>query len=173
VEIASGKETKVAGQVKAADSESRIVAALAQNSLDPAAITAAQEHAKSLNAEILVLGALSAEGKGLALDGFLLSVANGEVKRLPRKTFDRELLSAGMEFFNLAGELAKQGAALGETTRVPVTVASGRLVQPKLAEAVYGASETTPSLLDGATEPAGAKEPLKKEPLKRKPLIKK
>lgn len=174
VEIASGKEAKVVGEAKGADPESQLQAALAQNSLDQKAIAAAKEHAKSLNAELLILGALSREGKGLALDGFLFTAESGELKRLPRKTFDNELLSAGMEFFNLAGELAKQGAAFGETTRVPVTVASARLAQPKLTEVKWGASRAA-AAADDATQPAGGAEPAKQRaPLKtRKPLGKK
>lgn len=173
VEIASGKEAKVRGETRGADPEALLTAAIATNAIDQKAIAAAKEHAKTINADLLILGGLSREGKGLALDGFLFTAANGELKRLPRKTFDTELLSAGMEFFNLAGELAKQGAAFGETTRVPVTVAAGKLPQPKLTEAKWGAEQAAANadsiLPAGGTEPAEPRAPIKK----RKPLGKK
>lgn len=169
VEISSGKETKVAGRVTATDAQSRIISSLAQNTLDAAAVTAAQEHAKSINADLVIVGALSRQGKGLAMDAFLLTASSGELKRLPRKTFDNELLSAGMEFYNLAGELAKQGNAIGEAAKAPVAVAQGNVSQPKLTEAVYGAADKANDLVESVS---GSEPEKKREPLKRKPLTK-
>ncbi|MHB8878628.1 MAG: PEGA domain-containing protein, partial [Myxococcaceae bacterium] len=175
VEVAAAKPSKVSGQTQAKDPESRILATLAQNKLDAEVVAAAKEHAKAAESDLVLFGALSKEGKGLALDCFLLQAATGELRRLPHLTFDTELLSAGMEFFNLASQIKERGAKIGEPARVPgpvslQTVASG----VKLAEAQYGVQAGKDLSLDAdpgeGPKDTGPRTPL--EPKKRVPLKK-
>jgi hypothetical protein len=157
----------------ASDPESRVLAILAQNKLDPQVVAAAKEEAKNADADLLVFGALSREGKNLALDSFVLEVGSGAVRRLPRSSFDAELLSAGMELFNLAGEISHKLAQVGEPASVPGPVAEGRLASAnKVAEAEYGIQANKAEIEGEATPDAQTPEqnraPL--EPKKRKPL---
>lgn len=179
LEVAAGKQAKATGTASSKDPESRLLAQLAVNKLDADLVTAAKEHAAATQADLVVFGALSKDGKGLALDAFLYAAAGGELRRLPRSKFDTELLSAGMEFFNLAGALAKQGAKVGEAVKVPASVLADRPVgQAKVAEAKYGVQPGKELALDGVadgvnTEPVkddGPRKPLdgKRTPLKKR-----
>lgn len=172
VEVGVGKEQVVNVASTAKDPESRLLGALSQNKLDAEALAAAKEHAKELGADLLLLGALSRDGKGLALDAFLVVAATGEVRRLARPQFDPELLSAGMEFFNLAGDMAKKGALAGEPQKVPAAVSTMPItLDAKVKDARYGVAPEKENLAEGleATEGgASAKDPGKDEP--RKPV---
>ncbi|MGA9522599.1 MAG: PEGA domain-containing protein [Myxococcaceae bacterium] len=182
VEVAASKQAKVAAQSQGTDPESRILMALSQNKLDDAVMKAAKEQAQAVGADLLFFGALSKEGKTLALDYFVLKVASGEVKRLPRSSFDTELLSAGMEFYNLVGKLAKDGLAVGADTRIPGPVSNEfRASNIKVAEASYGVAPNRETKIDiDGVVPADSKgdgkrepvEPKKREPLRRTPLRK-
>jgi hypothetical protein len=172
----------VAAQSQGTDPESRMVIALSQNKIDDAVVKAAKEQAQAVNADLLFFGALSKEGKTLALDYFVLKVASGELKRLPKASFDTELLSAGMEFYNLVGKLAKEGLAVGKDTRIPGPVSNEfRSSGIKVAEAAYGVAPNKETKIDiDGVVPADAKdtgkrepvEPKKREPLRRTPLRK-
>ena len=175
VEVTAGKQSPVKGASASKDPESRILSALAQNKLDPDLVAAAREHAKATDADLVVFGALSKEGKGLALDTFLFAATTGDVRRMARTSFDTELLSAGMEFYNLAGELAKKGDKVGDAVKVPSSVSMTLLGSGagKLAEAKYGVVPGKEVGLDGAEpEPKdeGPRKPLEQKrraPLKR------
>ena len=178
VEVTAGKQSIAKASSASKDPESRLLSSLAQNKLDADLVAAAREHAKSAEADLVVFGALSKEGKGLALDTFLFAASTGDVRRMARASFDTELLSAGMEFFNLAGELAKKGDKVGEPVKVPssvsMTLISGGAT--KLAEAKYGVVPgKEPGLdgIEGTPEPGkdeGPRKPLEQKrrgPLKR------
>lgn len=175
VEVASGKQAVAKAVSASKDPESRILASLSQNKIDQDLVAAAKEQAKNAETDLVVFGALSNEGKGLALDTFLFSAASGEVRRMARASFDTELLSAGMEFFNLAGELAKKGDKVGEAVRVPSSVSMTLVAggSAKLAEAKYGAQKEPGVEGEGSGEPAkddGPRKPLEQKrrgPLKR------
>lgn len=178
LEVSPAKQATAKASLSSKDPESRLLSPLAQNKLDADLLAAARDQAKAADVDLLVFGALSREGKGLALDTFLFSAASGEIRRMSRATFDTELLSAGMEFYGLAGELAKKGDKVGEGVRVPSSVSMTLLSggQPKLAEAKYGSMPgKEPSLegVDAASEPPkdeGARKPLEQKrrgPLKR------
>jgi hypothetical protein len=162
----------VKGQITESDPESRLLAALSHNALDAATVSAAKNAAKEMEAELLVFGALSREGKNLALDGFLLNASSGEVRRLPRSTFDPELLSAGMELYTLAGEISHKGIQVGDSTRPAEPLAVGHSGSGfAVAEAEYGtapgkadaeATPEGPSAQDGARAPLGKRKPLKR-----------
>jgi hypothetical protein len=177
VEVAAGKSAKVSGQIAGSDPESLLLAELSQNKLSPAGLTAAKEAASGMDAQVLLFGALSREGKNLALDGFALDVPSGDVRRLPRSTFDAELLSAGMELYNLAGEISRQGNKVGDAAKVPGPVAVGHAQGAvQVAQAEYGVQlnkltadvegeSTPPPTTDGARTPLskpGSRRPLKK-----------
>lgn len=176
VEIAPGKQTKVAGQTTAADPEARALSQLSQNKLDDAAVKAITEVGKSAEADVVLFGGMSRDGKNLALDAFVLSLLTNEVRRLPRLNFDTELLSAGMEFYNLAGDLSKKAMKTGEVVRTPATVATAPVVtSTRVAVAQYGIPvgkgeglEGDPSATDADKGSQGDRKPL--EPVKRKPL---
>jgi hypothetical protein len=182
VEVTGSKQAKVAAQSQGNDPESRMVLGLSQNKLDDGVLKAAKEQAKSVSADLLIFGALSRDGKGLALDYFVMKVASGDVKRLPRAAFDTELLSAGMEFYNLVGKLAKEGLAVGADTRIPGPVSNTfQSSGVKVAEAVFGVEPVKSgpainvdfvpddSAKGGDRKPA---ESQKREPIRRAPLKK-
>jgi hypothetical protein len=172
LEIAGGKSAKVnaAGTVK--DPESKIVAALSLNQLDAELISAAKAHAAATQADALILGALSREGKGLGADSFLFSAQSGELRRLPRMAFDNELLSAGLELFNLVTQIKERGAKVGEAVgKLPSPVSPGLSGGgARLAEAKYGvqlkeetAEEATPAAATPTPEAPKRRAPLKKK----------
>jgi hypothetical protein len=166
VDVASGKSAKVKGEISEGDPESKLLSSLSHNRWDAATLSAAQAIAHEAGASFLVFGTLSREGKDLALDAFLLNADKGSAQRLPRATFDTELLSAGMELYNLAGEIAKKGPAAGEAVpsgeplAVGHTIAAGRVVDVE-----YGATLKAPIEGEG-TSPEPDK-PKSRRPLKR------
>ena len=177
-EVAAGKTAKVSGTSQSKDPESRLLSAVSQNRLDAELVKAAQELAASSGLDLLVFGTLSKEGKNLALDAFVYAAKGNEVRRLNRASFDTELLSAGVEFYNLAGQLSAKGSKSGDAVKVPASVLTN--LGPsgvKLAEAKYGVPPGKGEL-DLGEEPAAAaaKEEGPRKPLgdgKRKPLQKK
>lgn len=175
VEVTTGKTAKVSGVSTTKDPESRLLAQLAQNKLDGELLSAAKDEAAALSADLLLFGALSKEGKGLALDSFLYVAQANEVRRLQRTSFDTELLSAGMEFYNLAGALTAKGAKVGDLVKVPSAVANGPApVGTKVAEAKYGIAPGKELAIDEPAEPVkddGTRKPLEhktRAPLKKK-----
>lgn len=170
IEVVAGKQALVRAVSASKDPESRLLAAVAQNKVDADALTAAKEFAGAAQAELLIFGGLSAKaGKGLILDSFVYAVAQNEVRRLPRASFDAELLNAGMEFYNLAGEVAKKGAQTGEAVKVPASVSFDLVGQGvKVAEVKYGMVPGKSAAVE-ALELEGGKEPGKDDG-PRKPL---
>ncbi len=172
-QVTGAKQTKVHGEGKGQDPESRIVSALSQNKLDQVVVEAARQHATSVEADMLIFGALSRDGKGLALDSFVLEVSSGQLKRLPRSVFDAELLSAGMEFYNLVGKLASEGLKVGSDTRIPGPVSNElRSGSTRMVEVAYGKAPGADNAAALDVIEATTKEPVKREPLKRSPLKK-
>lgn len=175
VEVSGGKQAKVAAQAAAKDPESRALAALSMNRLDAEVLAAVKEHAGAAGADLVLFGALAREGKGLGLDAFLYEVSNGQLKRLPRSSFDSDLLSAGLEFYRLAGQLSQKPSELGEPAKVPGPVASVPLPSgSRVAVAQYGVEagkKEEPEEPAPAEKDEGPRVPL--EPKKRTPLKKK
>jgi tetratricopeptide (TPR) repeat protein len=183
IEVVAGKQALVRAVSAAKDPESRLLAAVAQNKVDPDALAAAREFAADAQAEMIIFGGLSSKaGKGLTLDTFVYVVSSNEVRRLPRAAFDAELLNAGMEFYNLAGEVAKKGKETGELVKVPASVSfdlagqSAKVAEVKYgvvpgkaaaAEALEGLESTgtgkEPGKDDGPRKPLGPRAPLKKK----------
>jgi hypothetical protein len=179
VDVVGGKQVVVKAVSVSKDPESRLLAAVAQNKIDADAVAAAKEFATSTQAELLVFGGLAMKaGKGLTLDSFVYSSASNEVRRLSRTAFDAELLNAGMEFYNLAGEVAKKGSQTGVLVMFPSSVSFELVGQAsKMGEAKYGvvpgkvaateALETVdskePGKEDGPRKPLGPRAPLKKK----------
>ena len=175
VEAVANKQMKVTASGGDKDPEGKLLAALAQNKVDAEALKGAKEAAKAAGVDYVLFGALSREGKGLTLSSFLLAAASGELRRLPVASFDTEMLSAGMEFFNLAGEVAKKGAQVGEAVTVPAAVSITQVSGgPKIAEVKYGAATEkddlepaadtgAPAPKDGPKKPLGPRAPLKKK----------
>lgn len=175
VDVAAGKNASLKATSQNKDADSRLLSSLAQNKLDADAINAAKEVAKAADADVVVFGALSHEGKGVALDVFALTVASNELRRLPRASFDTELLSAGIELFNVAGEMAKKGKEAGEAVKVPSAVSQGIVASAKQTEVRYGVApgrDLAAEALENDT-PTGKDEPRKPLEQRRVPLKKK
>lgn len=177
VEVTAGRTAELIGRPSRLDATARLLDVVAKNRLDEAVVVAARELARESQAELVVFGALSAEGKGLALDAFALASdasggASGDAsatRRLPRRSFDVELLSAGMELFGLAGELAQSRAALGALVPLPARVSESLTGAVQVTEAKYGAPAKAPSTgaIDAASElPAAPVGPRRRVPLK-------
>jgi hypothetical protein len=177
-EVMAGKQAKVTATSASKDPESRILGSLAQNKIDQDLLNAAKEQAALAQADFLVFGALSKEGRGLALDSFLFAAAGNEIRRLPRSNFDTELLSAGVEFYNLAGALAKTGAKTGDPVKVPSPVSASGAGPVKVADAKYGippGKDISLDAVDTGADTSGGAGAEKRTPLggKRAPLKKK
>ncbi|MBL8954437.1 MAG: PEGA domain-containing protein [Myxococcaceae bacterium] len=176
-EVQSGKTAKVSGVSTSKDPESRLLSAVSQNRLDAEVVKAGQEIATAAGVDLIVFGTLSKEGKNLALDAFVFTAKSSEVRRLNRAAFDTELLSAGVEFFNIAGTLSAKGAKSGDPVKVPSSVAPN--LGPsgvKVAEAKYGVQPGRGDGLDIGEPDAPAKDEGNRKPLgdgKRSPLKKK
>jgi tetratricopeptide (TPR) repeat protein len=163
IEVQAGKSAQVKAQSSSKDPESRLLTVLSQNKLDAEALAAAKDQAKAADADFVVFGALSKDGKGLSLESFLYATSTGELRRLARAQFDTELLSAGMEFYSLAGELAKKGDQVGEAVKLPASVSLNPIASgPRLAEAKYG-------VVPGAEVGEGAEPGEAKDDSQRKP----
>ncbi len=156
VEVPAGKAVKVTAQSSAKDPEARILSALAQNKLDGELVAAAKEHAGQAKADLVMFGALTNDGGALALDAFLFAAPTGEVRRLSRARFDAELLSAGVEFFNLTTQVKDRGAKAGEAVKLPGAVAAA--LSPNKAVEVSFTKRATASMEPLAVEPAEGKE---------------
>jgi hypothetical protein len=182
VEVVQAREVSLVAAETHTGPEERLLAALARNNLDAPALAAARELASTRGVDLLVLGALSRDGRDLALDLFVLDVRGMALRRLGRPVFDDELLSAGVEFFTLAGALSQHRGKAGVAANVPSAVVLGPSpVTSKLREASYGpvpgtelASEALepaePAKNEAAPTPASA--PKADEPQRRRPLKK-
>lgn len=170
IEVTAGKQASAKATSATKDPESRLLASLAQNRLDADLVSAAKEHAKASEAEMVVFGALSNEGKGLALDTFLYTATSGDLRRMARTSFDAELLSAGMEFFNLAGELAKKGDKVGEGVKVPASVSLSLVTggATKAAEVKFGVIPGKDLGVEGLEPGAEGKDDGPRKPLEQK-----
>ncbi len=175
-EVSAGKNAaiKVTSQTK--EASARLLSALAMNKVDAEAITAAKEVAQTSSADLVFFGALSRTAGNVTLDSFALNASSGEVKRLPRATFDTELLSAGLELFNVSSALTQAGS--GEAFKVPGTVTSSPwAASSKQGDVKYGQSpgrDVSLDALDADAAPVGDKdEPRKPLEQRRVPLKKK
>lgn len=170
VELLAGRTTELAVRPARLEAGARLLAALARNQLDDVAVKAARELASTTGADLVLFGALSVDGKGLALDTFLLAADAPAPRRLPRRQFDAELLSAGVELYALAGALAQDPARLGTPVALPGLVAEGLTSQARPAEIDYGArradraQSSAPD--EGVERPLPATEPRRRVPLK-------
>lgn len=120
--LASGQSQKVAAVLSGSAPVTQLNVALSQNKLDEGAVAAARKVAASVGAELLVFGGLHARGQDLVLESFLYSSTKNALTRLPQKTFDSELLSAGMELFKVAGDIGGRTGELGAPEKVPAKV---------------------------------------------------
>ena len=181
VDVAAGKQSKVAARPPVEDAEDRALASLAANTVDEAAVKAMTEQARAAEAELVLFGAVSRAGKGLQLDAFLLTVGpKPTVRKLATLSSDVDLLEAGMRIYELAGRLKTEGPGIGDLVRIPSPVSVETLAsKPKVAQAAYGvapreASSDEPSLDEPtpAAGPAGPPQPRKPLEQKRVPLKK-
>lgn len=140
VEVTAGKQTKLQAAAENKTPEAKLLSSLAQNRIDADALAAAKDAAKAAEAELLVFGALARDGKDLRLNSFLYLASSGELRRLPETKFDGELLAAGMEFYNLVGEVKAKGDKVGEALKPPSAVSTAPTMggPTKVADAKYG-----------------------------------
>jgi hypothetical protein len=179
LEVLAGKTAAAKATSATKDPAARLLVGVAQNRIDAEVVAAAKAAAKAADADSVVFGAVSKDGKGLALDSFLFTTTRPELRRLPRAQFDPELLNAGLAFFTIAGELSKKGVEVGEVVKLPSSVSPAALsLSQEVAEAKFGVvpgrevaleavdGETKdPAVTDGTRKPVEGKRrvPLKKQ----------
>lgn len=101
---------------------SLLVAGLVANKLEEKTLAAAKATAAAAGADLLAFGAFFAREQELILEVFLYSPAKDALVRLPPKTFDAEMLSAGMELFKVAGDISARVEDLGAAEKLPARV---------------------------------------------------
>jgi hypothetical protein len=131
VTLTGGGELKISAGLGGTSPVSRLITALAANRLDPTALAAAKDAAGG--SDLVAFGTLLARTEDLVLETFLYSPARNAVVRLPQKSFDGELLSAGMELFKVAGEIGSRLEELGAPENLPTKI-SPEARPPELAE---------------------------------------
>jgi hypothetical protein len=124
----TGKDepTRVLANVGGVGPAGRVAGALSKNTISPVALAAAKEALGAAKADAVVFGGLSRGGKGLFLDAFVYG-KDGSLKRLPRATFDEELIGAGSDLAPAAAGFAagsSKEAKEGETIAREVRVSS-------------------------------------------------
>lgn len=128
--LAPAQTLRLDGRSPRAGELDRLLGALAGGRLDAAAVRDAQTLGRARGAQVVLVGALGASGAGLELHTFLVPVdaesasTGAPPRRLPRRSFDAELLSAGVELFSLAGDLAREGLQLGQPTSLPFALST-------------------------------------------------
>jgi hypothetical protein len=120
--LANGGKEKVSASLGGTAPISQLVASMVGNKLDDKVVAAAKATATAAGADLLAFGAFFARGQDLVLETFLYSAAKNVVVRLPQKTFDAEMLSAGMELFKVAGEIGGRTEELGAAEKLPVKI---------------------------------------------------
>jgi hypothetical protein len=137
--LSTGQKEKVTASLGGAAPVSQLIASLAGNKLDDKVLAAAKATASAAGADLLAFGALFARGQDLVLEAFLYSPAKNAVVRLPQKTFDTEMLSAGMELFKVAGEIGGRTEELGAAEKLPtkVSVEAPPPASAELTEVAY------------------------------------
>lgn len=139
VNLAPGQKEKVAAALGGTAPVSQLIASLVANKLDEKVLAAAKATATVAGADLLAFGAFFARGQDLVLDTFLYSTAKNAIARLPQKTFDAEMLSAGMELFKVAGEIGGRTEQLGaaEALNGKVSVEAPPAATAELTEIAY------------------------------------
>lgn len=171
VELAPDTEAALSIRSGKEDAATRALAAIAQNRLDAAARDALVELAKSKQAGLVVVGALSALEDKLALDALAVDAATGALHRLQRRQFDSALLSAGAQLLALADELLAR--PLSELPQASLPLA---LVE-RLPASTVRDIELAPRLLPGVLPVDASKEPgalgpddePRRKPLRKRP----
>lgn len=168
VEVAGGKEAEATVLPPGEGPGAALALALANNRLEASALEAAGTLGQAAKADLVVFGAVSRAGAGLALDTFVLAPGTHKLRRLPRVSLDAELLDAGAPLQQLATLLATRGAEAGEAVTLPTAVATPAPLPPAQTQSVYPVqAESSP-----AAEPEKPAAPPKdRRPLTpRKPL---
>jgi hypothetical protein len=164
IALVGNKQSQIKAQA-APSANLRLWEALNNSSFETDALAAALQYASEWHVEYLLMGALISEGKGLALDSFLFTASTKALRQLKRAPFDAELLSAGVEFFNLAGELAKNGAQAGDSVQTPgprsLSTANAPALEVNLAT-------TSAPMGEGPPPSKTSKTPPRRVPLKPK-----
>jgi hypothetical protein len=164
IDIGGNKPAQIKAQT-APSAQLRLWKALSTSAPETDALAAAQQYAAALQVEYVLMGALSPEGKGLALDSFLFTTSTKSLRGLKRAPFDAELLNAGVEFFNLAGEIAKNGAQAGDPVQTPGSLSPSSANAPALE--VKMTTTGTPAV-EGPPPSETSKTPPRRVPLKPK-----
>jgi hypothetical protein len=131
--VVGNQKQKVAATLTSNGPVSKLISALATNKLDDAALALATQVSAGSQADLLVFGALMARGQDLVMESFVFAPAKKAFVRLPQKTFDSEMISAGMEIFKVAGEIAARTEELGAPDKAPAKVCA-EVPPPEAAE---------------------------------------
>ena len=139
VTLAAGAKEKVAAALGGSAPVSQLIASMIGNKLDDKVLAHAKAVTAGAGADLLAFGAFFARGQDLVLETFLYSPAKHAVARLPQKTFDTEMLSAGMELFKVAGEIGGRTEVLGAAEKVgsKISVEAPPFASAELTEVGY------------------------------------
>lgn len=137
--LAAGAKEKVSATMGGTAPVSQLVAAMINNKLDDKVLAYAKATAAAAGADLLAFGAFFARGQDLVLETFLYSPAKHAAARLPQKTFDTEMLSAGMELFKVAGEIGGRTEELGAAEKMgsKISVEAPPFAGAELTEMAY------------------------------------
>lgn len=132
--------------------EAKLLTALATNRVTSAEVPLLASIAKSRGAQLVVLGVMSEDTTGLFLDALTWDSSSSSFRRLPRSSFDVQLLNAGIAFFDRVGELLKGQA--GTLATLPLSP----------CETCVGEAPATPT--EARLLPATAATPPRRTPLR-------
>ncbi|MGI5865370.1 MAG: PEGA domain-containing protein [Myxococcales bacterium] len=122
VQLSPSEHVTAKAELHGSSPVTKLNALLATNSLSPAVAEAAKEAAATVEADLVAFGALLGRGDDLVLESFLYSPSQNIITRLPQKSFDSELISAGMELYNVAGDIGGRTQNLGTPEALPCKV---------------------------------------------------
>ncbi len=124
---------RVRAQSGAEGPAAELNAELAENRIEPQALDAAAAAAKAGAAALVVFGSLHRTPDGLALDAFLYDAAKKTVSRLPRVSFDTEMLDARLQMDKIVTQIHARQTAGGPPLVLPARVAADRIAEGTLA----------------------------------------
>ncbi|MBJ6761141.1 hypothetical protein JGU66_10235 [Myxococcaceae bacterium JPH2] len=142
VVVAPGSETRVDIAPTASTGPDSVLArALAGNTLDAASLEAATTLGRAAGADLIVLGAVSRAGGGLALDAFVFAPGDAAPRRLPRLALDNELLDSGEPLRQLVATLVSRELAEATPVTLPALASREPLPTPRATLAPYPTGE--------------------------------
>ena len=168
VEVAPDTQAVVTVRPEGPGPDAALARALAANRLDAAAIEAASALGRAAGASLVVLGTVSREDSGLAVDAFVLAPGDTTPRRLPRLSVDADLLESGLPLRGWTTALAAKGLEAGVAEAVPTEPAADAAFASLPTQVVYPAAPARAPAEVKPAAPAPDRKPLGPN---RKPLV--